>query len=146
MPPAKRVRGPSPVALSAAHPNQASLAHHSCSVWQIGRYERPKNTGMVRNRAGANMYWSGCQLLFDTPDHHYSHPDSISIGTQVASHSRMNGDTHFGAVIAQKTQAFGRCPVYQCIGTRSFRCLTSGQLKKASRETLCPVSALLCVR
>jgi hypothetical protein len=35
---------------------QASLANHSCSVRQIGQYEREKNTGMELNRAGSISY------------------------------------------------------------------------------------------
>lgn len=41
----------------ACRSTQASLANHSCSVRQIGQYERAKNTGMDGNRAGSIWYW-----------------------------------------------------------------------------------------
>jgi len=82
---------------SAACPStHASPANHSCSVRQIGQYERPKNTGMVRNCSGATAYWvwtlppvSG-QRIITTPI-----LTSISIATHVASHSRTNDDTQW---------------------------------------------------
>jgi hypothetical protein len=46
-----------PFRIPACSYTQASLANHSCSVLQIEQYERLKNTGMLRNRAGVTSYW-----------------------------------------------------------------------------------------